>query len=238
MELGKLFSEGKGKKLYETDDPSLAIICYKDDMRAYNGLKRGRAEGKGELNNHISARLFTLLAENGVPNHFVKELEGAYSLIRRLEMIPLGVKVRNFVAGSLGVRLGLPEGTRLQNTVVEYCYKNQELDNPLVNITHITALGIATMEEVDQMSQMALQVNDILQEKFRQVGVELVDFKLEFGRRGEGIVMLADEVDPDTCRFWDAKTHESLDIDLFRRNLGNVEEGYREILRRLVERDV
>lgn len=225
-------TEGKGKRVYATDDPDTAVVFYKDEAMAFHGLKRGRIIGKGEINNRICEYLFTLLAGQGVPNHFIRRLDERSSLVKRVSIIPVVVKVRNIVAGSLARRTGYPEGTRLANTVIEYCLKDKELEDPLVNLTHITAMGLATAEEMRTMERVALRVNDILTEVLREINIELIDFKLEFGRF-HGEVLLADEISPDTCRFWDASTHEPLDIDRFRRDLGDVECAYREVLHRL-----
>lgn len=230
--LTMLITEGKGKRLYATDNPDEAIVSYRDETFAYHGLKRGRIIGKGEINNLICEYIFTLLTQKGVPNHFIRRLDNRCSLVKRVEIVPVVVKVRNIVAGSLAKRIGYPDGTRLKNTVVEYCLKDSELDDPLVNLTHITAMGIATAEEIQRMEELSLRVNDIVGECMREISIELIDFKLEFGRY-KGAILLADEVSPDTCRFWDARTHEPLDIDRFRHDLGDVEEAYREVLHRL-----
>ena len=225
-------TEGKGKRVYATDDPDEAVVYYKDETIAFHGLKRGRIIGKGEINNRISEYLFTLLAEQGVPNHFIRRLDDRRSLVKRVNIIPVVVKVRNIVAGSLARRIGYPEGARLQNTVIEYCLKDSDLDDPLVNLSHITAIGLATAEEIRTMENIAVRVNEILTEVLKEICIELIDFKLEFGRF-HGEVLLSDEITPDTCRFWDASTHEPLDIDRFRRDLGDVEDAYREVLHRL-----
>lgn len=228
----ELIAEGKGKKIYATDDPDEAVIYYKDETLAYHGLKRGRIIGKGEINNLICEYLFTLLSKEGVDNHFIRRLDSRESLVKRVQIVPVVVKVRNIVAGSLAKRTGYPEGTHLKNTVVEYCLKDEEMDYPLLNLTHITAMSLATREEIMQMEKMSLRVNEILTACLKEISIELIDFKLEFGRFHDRI-LLADEVSPDTCRFWDARTHEPLDIDRFRRDLGDVEEAYQEVLHRL-----
>lgn len=227
-----LITEGKGKRLYATDNPDEAVVFYRDETFAYHGLKRGKILGKGEINNLICEHMFTMLSEKGVPNHFIRRIDKCSSLVKRVEIIPVSVKVRNIVAGSLAKRIGYPDGTHLKNTVVEYNLKYPELDDPLVNITHITAVELATREEMDIMYNYALRVNEILKETMKEIGIELIDFKLEFGRY-HGEILLADEVSPDTCRFWDSRTHEPLDIDRFRHELGNVEEAYHEVLHRL-----
>ena len=225
-------TEGKGKRVYATENPDEAVVYYKDEAIAFHGLKRGRIIGKGEINNRICEYLFTLLAQHGVPSHFIRRLDDRSSLVKRVEIIPVVVKVRNIVAGSLARRTGYAEGTRLSNTVIEYCLKDSELEDPLVNLTHITAMALATVEEVRRMEQIAVRVNTILTEVLRDISIELIDFKLEFGRF-HGDILLSDEISPDTCRFWDESTHEPLDIDRFRRDLGDVEDAYREVLHRL-----
>ena len=228
----ELITEGKGKRLYATENPDEAVVYYRDETFAFHGLKRGRIIGKGEINNLICEYMFTLLTEKGVPNHFIRRIDDRCSLVKRVQIIPVTVKVRNIVAGSLARRIGYPDGTRLKNTVVKYCLKDPDLEDPLVNLTHITAMELATREEMAQMEAMGLRVNDVLRECLRDINIELIDLKLEFGRF-HGQILLADEVSPDTCRFWDSRTHEPLDIDCFRHDLGNVEEAYREVLHRL-----
>jgi len=230
--IAETITEGKGKRVYATANPDEAVVYYKDEAIAFHGLKRGRIIGKGEINNRICEYLFTLLAQQGVPNHFIRRIDDRSSLVKRVEIIPVVVKVRNIVAGSLAKRTGYPEGTRLKNAVIEYCLKDTDLDDPLVNITHITAMSLATAEEIHQMEHIALRVNDILTEVLREISIELIDFKLEFGRF-HGEILLSDEISPDTCRFWDASTHEPLDIDRFRRDLGDVEGAYQDVLHRL-----
>lgn len=227
-----LVAEGKAKRIYATENPDEAVVYYRDETFAYHGLKRGRIIGKGEINNLICEYMFTILAEKGVPNHFLHRIDNRCSLIKRVEIIPVVVKVRNIVAGSLAQRIGYPVGTHLKNTVIEYCFKDAELDDPLLNLSHITAMGLATVEEIRQMEALSLRVNEVLMECLREIHIELIDFKLEFGRF-HGELVLADEVSPDTCRFWDARTHEPLDIDRFRHDLGDVEEAYQDVLHRL-----
>lgn len=233
---GKLLTEGKGKRLYATEDPDKAIVYFKDEAMAYHGLKRGRILGKGEINNAICKHIFELLASQGVENHFIERLDARQSLVKRVEMIPLEVKVRNIVAGSLARRIGLPVGTRLPDAVLEFVLKNEELENPLVNFSHILALKLATREELDEIHRIALEVNRILANYMREIQIELIDFKLEFGRY-HGRLLVADEISPDTSRFWDSATHEPLDIDRFRRDLGNVEQAYQEVLHRMMGMD-
>ena len=229
----ELLYEGKAKKVYVTDDPDCLIVDYKDDATAFNGLKKGTSEGKGVINNRVSNHLFKMLAEKGIENHLVEEISPRETIVKKVEIVPLEVIVRNIAAGSLSKRLGLPEGTKLQSTVLEFCYKNDDLGDPMINDYHIYAMGLATKEEVEKISKTALEVNRILTEYLKDLGIELIDFKLEFGRF-KGDVILADEISPDTCRFWDSKTGEKLDKDRFRRDLGNVEDAYQEILKRLL----
>ena len=232
MQKGKLLYEGKAKKVYATDDERYYIVDYKDDATAFNGLKKGTIVGKGIVNNRMSNYLFQKLEEAGIKTHFVRELSDRETLVKKVEIVPLEVIVRNKAAGSLAKRLGLAEGIPMRIPVLEFCYKNDELGDPMVNESHILAAGFATKEEIDQISEMALKINEILCEFFRSVNIELIDFKLEFGRCGEGII-LADEISPDTCRFWDINTHEKLDKDRFRRDMGGVEEAYAEVMKRI-----
>ena len=224
--------EGKAKKVFATDDPDLCIVDYKDDATAFNGQKRGTIAGKGVVNNKMSNYLFRLLEQKGIPTHFVEQLSDRETLVKKVEIVPLEVIVRNKAAGSLAKRLGLEEGTELRCPVLEFCYKCDALDDPMVNETHILAAGFATKEEIDEISALALKINGILCEFFLSVNIELIDFKLEFGRYHGGI-LLADEISPDTCRFWDVHTHEKLDKDRFRRDMGGVEEAYQEVMERI-----
>ncbi len=232
INITEIITEGKGKRVYATERADEAIVYYKDEAIAFHGLKRGRIIGKGEINNRICEYLFTLLAQQGVPNHFIRRLDERSSLVKRVEIVPVVVKVRNIVAGSLARRISYPEGTRLRNTVIEYCLKDTEQDDPLVNLTHISAMRLATAEEMRQMEQTAIRVNEILIEVLKEISIELIDFKMQFGRF-HGEIIVSDEISPDTCRFWDASTHEPLDIDRFRRDLGDAEGAYREVLHRL-----
>ena len=225
--------EGKAKQVFATEDPTLAIIHYKDDATAFNGLKKGTIVGKGVVNNLVSNHLFKMLEQNGVPTHLVEQINDRDSVVRRVQIVPLEVIVRNIAAGSLSKRLGLPEGTKLASTVLEFCYKNDDLGDPMVNEYHIAAMQLATREEAETISAMALKVNELLTAYLKELNIELIDFKLEFGRF-DGKIVLADEISPDTCRFWDSKTGEKLDKDRFRRDLGDVEGAYQEILRRLM----
>ena len=227
-----MIAEGRGKRLYATENPDEAVVYYRDETFAFHGLKRGRIIGKGEINNLICEYMFTLLTEKGVPNHFIKRIDNRCSLVRRVEMIPFVVKVRNIAAGSLARRMSVPDGTKLRNTVIEFNLKDDELEDSMVNVTHITAMQLATPEEVRRMEELSYRVNEVLSDCMREIGVEVIDFKLEFGRCN-GEILLADEVSPDTCRFWDAQTHEPMDLDRFRHDLGDVAEAYRELLHRL-----
>ncbi|MCL4517039.1 MAG: phosphoribosylaminoimidazolesuccinocarboxamide synthase [Firmicutes bacterium] len=232
---GEKLYEGKAKIVYTTSDPDLLVVYYKDDATAFNGRKKGTIQEKGVRNASISAAFFEFLAGRGVETHFVKLLSEREMLVKRLEIIPIEVVVRNIAAGSLARRLGLPEGTRLAHTVVEFYYKSDELGDPLINNYHIKAVGLASEEEVASLEVMALSVNDLLREFLAPRKLELVDFKLEFGRH-HGRILLGDEISPDTCRFWDAATGEKLDKDRFRRDLGGVEEAYHEVLRRVLQK--
>lgn len=234
MEKREQLYEGKAKKVFATDDPTLVLVDYKDDATAFNGLKKGTIEGKGVINNRVTNHLMRLLEKNGVPTHLVKELSPRETLVKKVQIVPLEVIVRNVAAGSLSKRLGLPEGTPMAKTVLEFCYKNDELGDPMVNQYHIAAMGWATDAEMEIISNYALKVNQVLTDYLKDLNIELVDFKLEFGRVADGTIVLADEISPDTCRFWDATTHEKLDKDRFRRDLGGVENAYHEILKRLL----
>lgn len=234
MEKREQLYEGKAKRVYKTDDDALYIVDYKDDATAGNGAKKGTIAGKGPINNRVTNHLMKLLEENGVPTHFVKELSARETIVKKVEIVPLEVIVRNIAAGSLAARLGLDEGVRLGRTVLEYCYKDDALGDPLVNNYHILAMGWATEEELATLARLSFQINDILMEYLKDAGIELIDFKLEFGRTPDGAIILADEISPDTCRFWDSKTHEKLDKDRFRRDMGGVEDAYREVMKRLL----
>jgi phosphoribosylaminoimidazole-succinocarboxamide synthase len=234
MEKREQLYEGKAKKVFATDDPTLVLVSYKDDATAFNGQKKGTIEGKGAINNRVTNHLMRLLESKGVPTHFVRELSPTETLVKKVQIIPLEVIVRNVAAGSLSKRLGLPEGTKLAKTVLETCYKDDALGDPMVNSTHIAAMGWATEAEMQPLRAYSLRVNQVLTEYLADLGVELIDFKLEFGRTPDGTVVLADEISPDTCRFWDTATHEKLDKDRFRRDLGGVENAYHEILKRLL----
>jgi phosphoribosylaminoimidazole-succinocarboxamide synthase len=225
--------EGKAKKVFKTDDPELFIVDYKDDATAFNGLKKGTIQDKGIINNRVTNYLMKLLSENGIPTHFVEGISDRETVVKKVLIIPLEVIIRNRAAGSFSKRYGVPEGTELASTVLEYSYKDDALGDPMINDSHILALRLATKEELEKISSMALKVNEVLSDFFKGVGIELIDFKIEFGKTSSGEIILADEISPDTCRFWDIKTHEKLDKDRFRRDLGNVEGAYQEILKRL-----
>lgn len=225
--------EGKAKKVFKTDDPELYIVDYKDDATAFNGLKKGSIEGKGVINNRMSNFLMTIMEKAGVPTHFVKELSDRETLVKKVTIVPLEVIVRNVAAGSFSKRFGVEEGTVLKNPTLEFCLKNDDLGDPMIAESHITALGLATREELDTISQMTMKVNEVLKAYFAGIGIDLIDFKIEFGKTSDGQIILADEISPDTCRLWDSKTHQKLDKDRFRRDLGNVEDAYNEVFARL-----
>ncbi len=233
MKKTNLMYEGKAKKVWETDNPDIVCVDYKDDATAFNGLKKGTIVGKGVVNNKVTNFLMKLLEKNGIPTHLVEEISDRETLVKRVKIVPIEVIVRNIAAGSLSKRLGLPEGTKLRSTVLEYCYKNDELGDPMINEYHAYAMELATPEELEKIAEYSFKINQILSEFLLKSNIELIDFKLEFGRF-DGRIILADEISPDTCRFWDTKTGAKLDKDRFRRDLGNVEEAYEEILRRLM----
>ena len=233
MEKKELLYEGKAKKVFKTDDENLYIVDYKDDATAFNGLKKGQIAGKGVVNNKMSNYLMKLMEKEGIPTHFVEELSDRETLVKKVKIVPLEVIIRNIAAGSFSKRLRVEEGTPLKTTVLEYCYKDDALGDPLINDYHAMALGIATREDLDKIAEMTFKVNKVLTQYFKTINIELVDFKIEFGRTPDGEIILADEISPDTCRLWDAKTHEKLDKDRFRRDLGKVEEAYEEVFKRL-----
>lgn len=232
MEKGKQIYEGKAKKVFETSNPDLCVVSYKDDATAFNGEKKGTIVGKGVVNNKMSNFMFKLLEEKGIKTDYVEELSDRDTVLKKVEIVPLEVIVRNKAAGSLSKRLGLPEGTPMKTTVLEFCYKNDDLGDPIVNEYHILAAELATKEEIDTIADMALKINEIMIEFFKSVNIDLIDFKLEFGRY-KGEILLADEISPDTCRFWDINTQEKLDKDRFRRDMGGVEEAYAEVMKRI-----
>lgn len=226
--------EGKAKKVYATDEKGVYIVSYKDDATAFNGLKKGSIEGKGAINNRISNHLMALLEKEGIPTHFIETLNDRETAVKAVQIVPLEVIVRNIAAGSLSKRLGLDEGVKLETTVLEFCYKRDDLGDPMVNEYHIKALGLASEDEIKTISDYSFKINTYLSAYLLDLGIELVDFKLEFGRTEDGNIILADEISPDTCRFWDSKTKMKLDKDRFRRDLGGVEDAYKEILKRLM----
>jgi len=233
MEKKEQLYEGKAKKVFATDDPALVIVSYKDDATALDGLKKGTILGKGAVNNRMSDFLFSLLEKEGIPTHFVKELNDREALVRKVSIVPLEAIIRNISAGSFAKRYGVEEGIVFSEPTIEFSYKNDALHDPLLNSYHALALGLATKEEIETIKTMAFRVNEILKAYFLKLNVRLVDFKLEFGRLPDGKIVLADEISPDTCRFWDATTGEKLDKDRFRRDMGGVEDAYREMMKRV-----
>ena len=233
MNKGNQLYEGKTKKVFETEDPELLIVSYKDDATAFNGLKKGTIAGKGVINNKMSNALMRMLEKEGVPTHYVKELNDRDTLVKKVEIVPLEVIVRNIAAGSFAKHYGMEEGAVLAEPTIEFSYKNDSLGDPLLNEYHALALKLAAREELDTIRKYAFKVNGILKNFWLSCGVTLVDFKLEFGRLADGSIVLADEISPDTCRLWDSETGKKLDKDRFRRDLGGVEDAYREIMARL-----
>ena len=236
MEKREQLYEGKAKKVYSTDDEELLIVSYKDDATAFNGLKKGTIAGKGVINNRMSNRLMQMLEKSGIPTHFVRELSDRETLVRKVTIVPLEVIVRNIAAGSFSKRYGVEEGVVFSQPTMEISYKNDELGDPLLNGYHALAMGLATREELQTIEDYAFRIDALLQAFWKQCGVTLVDFKLEFGRLPDGQIILADEISPDTCRLWDTATGEKLDKDRFRRDMGGVEEAYAEIMKRLEEK--
>lgn len=226
--------EGKAKKVFATNDENLCIVSYKDDATAFNGLKKGTIEGKGAINNRVTNFLMQMLENEGIPTHFVKEINDRETIVKKVQIVPLEVIVRNIAAGSLAKRLGIEEGTPMKQPVLEFSYKNDDLGDPMVNDYHILAMEFATPEELETIKNMALKINEILSGFLKEDGIRLIDFKLEFGKTAGGSLVLADEISPDTCRFWDTKTGEKLDKDRFRRDMGGVEDAYQEVLKRLL----
>ncbi len=234
MEKRDMLYEGKAKKVFLTDDETSYIVQYKDDATAFNGLKKGSITGKGIINNKMTNLIFQYLEENGVKTHFIKELSDRETLVKKVSIVPLEVIVRNVAAGSFSKRYGVEEGKELFNPILEFSYKNDALGDPMINNMQITAIGIATKEELDDLSAQALRINELLKAYFLKRNIRLIDFKIEFGRV-DGAIILADEISPDTCRLWDSETNEKLDKDRFRRDLGGVEEAYEEVWRRITE---
>jgi phosphoribosylaminoimidazole-succinocarboxamide synthase len=234
MEKREQMYEGKAKKVYATDDPNLCIVSYKDDATAFNGAKKGTIEGKGVINNKMSNMLMQMLEKEGVPTHFVEELSDRDTLVKKVSIVPLEVIIRNISAGHFASNYGVEEGIVFEEPTIEFSYKCDALDDPLLNEYHAFALKLATKEEIATIKQMAFKVNDVLKAFMKTLNVDLVDFKLEFGRLPDGTIVLADEISPDTCRFWDSTTHEKLDKDRFRRDMGGVEDAYKEMMSRLM----
>ncbi len=222
--------EGKAKKVWTTEDPELLIVDYKDDATAGNGAKKGTIHDKGIINNRVTNHLMKMLEKEGVPTHLVEEISDRETIVKKVTIVPLEVIVRNIAAGSLSKRIGLPEGTPMKKTVLEYCYKDDALGDPMVNEYHILAMEWCTKEELDLIAKYALKVNEVLSAYLKEVNIQLIDFKLEFGKLSDGTIVLADEISPDTCRFWDTVTHEKLDKDRFRRDMGGEEDAYKEVM--------
>jgi len=232
MEKKELLYEGKAKKVYTTENPDVLIVDYKDDATAFNGVKKGTIVGKGVVNNRMTNHIFKMLEEKGIPTHFIEELSDRETAVKKVEIVPLEVIIRNVAAGSFSKKLGIEEGFRLLSPTLEFSYKNDELGDPMINDYYAVAIGAATREEIDKITELVFKINEILVDYFKSIKVDLIDFKVEFGRY-KGQIILADEISPDTCRFWDSETHEKLDKDRFRRDLGHVEEAYEEIYRRI-----
>ena len=234
MEKKEMLYEGKAKKVYTTEDPDVLIVSYKDDATAFNGLKKGTIVGKGAINNRMTNFIFKKLEEKGVPTHLVEELNDRETAVRKVEIVPLEVIVRNYSAGSFAKKMGMEEGVKFKCPTLEFSYKNDDLGDPLMNAYHAVALKAATREEIETIKSMAFKVNEVMKQYFDSLNVILVDFKLEFGKTADGKIVLADEISPDTCRLWDKTTKEKLDKDRFRRDLGGVEEAYQEIMKRVM----
>ena len=234
MEIKELLYEGKAKKVYATENPEVLLVDYKDDATAFNGLKKGTITGKGAINNRVTNFMMRLLQKEGVPTHFIEEISERQTLVKKVSIVPLEVIIRNISAGSFAKRFGVEEGIVFPEPTIEFSYKNDELGDPLMNAYHAVALSLATWDEINTIKEIAFTVNRVMKEFFKNLKVDLVDFKLEFGRLPDGTIVLADEISPDTCRFWDSETHEKLDKDRFRRDLGNVEDAYKEMMRRIL----
>ena len=232
MEKKELLYEGKAKKVYTTENPDVLIVDYKDDATAFNGVKKGTIVGKGVVNNRMTNHIFRMLEEKGIPTHYIEELSDRETVVKKVEIVPLEVIVRNVAAGSFSKKLGIEEGFKLLSPTLEFSYKNDELGDPMINDYYAVAIGAATREEINKITELVFKINEILVDYFKSIKVDLIDFKVEFGRY-KGQIILADEISPDTCRFWDSETHEKLDKDRFRRDLGHVEEAYEEIYRRI-----
>ncbi len=232
MEKLEQLYEGKAKKVFKTGKPEVLIVSYKDDATAFNGEKKGTIVGKGAINNRMTNHLFKILEEKGVPTHYIKELNDRETAVKKVSIVPLEVIVRNYAAGSFSKRMGVEEGVKFKAPILEFSYKNDELGDPFINGYYAIAMNLATQEEIDKIATYAFKVNEVLIDYFGKLNIDLIDFKIEFGRYGSDII-LADEISPDTCRLWDKQTHEKLDKDRFRRDLGNVEDAYQEVFRRL-----
>ena len=226
--------EGKAKKVFKTNDPEVLMVDYKDDATAFNGEKKGTIDSKGIINNRVTNHLMKMLEEQGVPTHLIEEVSDRETLVKKVTIVPLEVIIRNVAAGSFSKRYGVEEGKELLSPTLEFSYKDDDLGDPLINSYHVLALGLATQEEIDTIANYAFKVNEILKAYLLDLGIKLIDFKLEFGKTSDGTIVLADEISPDTCRFWDKDTNEKLDKDRFRRDMGNVEDAYEEIMRRLM----
>ena len=234
MEKKEMLYEGKAKRVYATDNAEVLLVDYKDDATAFNGLKKGTISGKGAINNRVTNFMMQLLEKEGVPTHFVEELSERETLVKKVSIVPLEVIIRNISAGSFAKRYGVEEGIVFAEPTIEFSYKNDDLGDPLINEYHALALGVATKAEIETIKNMAFKVNEVMKAFFKKLNVDLVDFKLEFGKVADGSIVLADEISPDTCRFWDSTTHEKLDKDRFRRDLGNVEDAYQEMMKRIL----
>ncbi len=226
--------EGKAKKVYATNDPDIVIVDYKDDATAFNGEKKGTISGKGVVNNRMTNFMFKMLEKEGVPTHLVEEISDRETIVKKVSIVPLEVIVRNVAAGSFSKRMGVEEGRQLLTPILEFSYKNDDLGDPFINDYYALALGLATKEELDTIAEYAFKVNAFMLDFFKGLNIDLIDFKIEFGKTSDGTIILADEISPDTCRFWDSTTHEKLDKDRFRRDMGGVEEAYQEIMKRLM----
>ena len=226
--------EGKAKKVYATNDPDLVIVDYKDDATAFNGEKKGTITGKGVINNKMTNFMFKMLEKEGVPTHLVEEISDRETIVKKVSIVPLEVIIRNVAAGSFSKRMGVEEGKQLLCPILEFSYKNDDLGDPFINDYYALALGIATQEDIDTISKYAFKVNEFMVKFFKGLNIDLIDFKIEFGKTSDGTIILADEISPDTCRFWDSTTHEKLDKDRFRRDLGGVEEAYQEMIKRVM----
>ena len=234
MEIKEKLYEGKAKSVYATENPEVLLVDYRDDATAFNGLKKGTISGKGAINNRVTNYMMQLLEKKGVPTHFVEEIDERRTLVKKVSIVPLEVIIRNISAGSFAKNYGVEEGIVFDEPTIEFSYKNDDLGDPLINQYHAIALKLATKEEIERIKELAFKVNEEMKAFFKGLNVDLVDFKLEFGRLSDGTIVLADEISPDTCRFWDSETHEKLDKDRFRRDLGNVEDAYQEMMKRIL----